>query len=223
MTALKKLTEPVEDCRELRTTRGARARCVTDDGGAERLEIVDREGRLVFDYDVVSGRMTLLAPTGDLALGAPHGSLDLFAAKGIRVESAGEVALTSATGASVNVVGADGPSGMAVSREATTLVSKVLAVKAAQSELHLGRTRALIDKLSSQVARAELHFGRVTRRAERVVEEAGHLYQRVSELCELKAGRFRALVSGSIRMKGQDMFLSATERVDVDAEHINLG
>lgn len=211
------------DCaQELVTRQGARARLDCDDDGAERLAVLDRRGHLMFEYHAGTGRGMLVAAEGDMRLFAPRGAIELHAARGIRAHSAGEVSLTSATQASVGVEGA-GATRLSLSSDAAVLTSDTLAVSAQRSELRLGKTRAWAEKLHASVDRAELRFGKVLRRADRVIEQAGNYYQRVGELCEVKAGRLRTLVSGHVWLKGQDIAVHADERVKIDGKHINLG
>ena len=161
----------------------------------ETLSVRDRSGRLLFQYDAATGRGTLLVPEGDLRLSAPKGAIELEAAKGIRAVTAGELSLSGDT----------------------------LCVEARESRLRLGEAHAWADSLHTVVERAELRFGQLVRRAERVIEQADNVYQRVSELYELKAGRLRSLVKEGIWFKGNELTLLANKDVRVDGEHINLG
>jgi len=195
MTAAEKLAIDDVASSELTTEQGARARLKHDKNGRERLQIIDPRGRLLFEYDAEGGRGMLVTTHGDMRLCAPQGAIELLAAQGISATSAGEIALNS----------------------------DALAVSAKRSELRLGKTRAWADKLVATVDRAELRYGKLFRRAERVIEQAENVYQRVGELCELKAGRLRTLVSGHVWLKGKDVALNAKERVAIDGEHINLG
>jgi hypothetical protein len=178
----------------LTTRDGASARVEPTVLG-EVLRVRDRGGRLLFEYDAEAGRGTLIVPDGDLRLCAPRGSIELDAAHGIRAVAGGEVALLGPT----------------------------LRVRADESDLSLGDVRATAGALHAAVDRAELAFGTVRRSAVRAIEQAENLYQRVSELCEIKAGRLRALVKQGVWVKGDDVTLLADKDVRVDGEHINLG
>lgn len=178
----------------LTTQDGASAR-VERQGGVETLAVRDRAGRLLFEYDAASGRGSLSVPVGDLRLCAPRGAIELYAAEGIRASTDGEVAISGET----------------------------LKVEAKESELHLGDARAFASTLHAAVDRAELGFGEVVRKAERVIEHAENLYQRIGDLYEVKAGRLRGLVAGSLWLKGEDVTVLAKNDVRIDGEHINLG
>lgn len=177
------------------TTRDGASATVERRGEAEVLTVRDRVGRVLFEYDATSGRGTLVMPEGDLRISAPRGAIELHAAEGIRAVSEGEIALEG----------------------------EAVRVSAAESDLSLGASRARASSLRASVDDAELRFGTLLRSAGRVIDQAENLYQRVSELCEIKAGRLRALVRAGVWMKGDDVTILADKDVRVDGEHINLG
>jgi len=207
---------------EITTRDGASARLEPRDDG-DTLAVRDRAGRLLFEYDAATGRGTLVMPEGDLRLCAPNGSIDLYAARGIRVAAGGELSLSSATAVALDVTGQEKTSTLRLDGESVTVGGEKLTVEAKETELHLGDTRAWAGTLHAAVDRAELGFGEVVRTAGRVIDQAESLYQRVGELYELKAGRLRALVTDSIWLKGEDVTMLAKSDVRIDGEHINLG
>jgi hypothetical protein len=186
--------DPETSSPALTTSDGASAR-VEPTAAGEVLRVRDRGGRLLFEYDAEAGRGTLIVPDGDLRLCAPRGSIELDAAHGIRAVAGGEIAL-------------EGPT---------------VRVRAEESDLSLGDVRATAGALHAAVDRAELAFGTVLRSAVRAIEQAENFYQRVTELCDIKAGRLRALVKQGVWVKGDDVTLLADKDVRVDGEHINLG
>jgi hypothetical protein len=190
------------DDSEITTTDGASAR-ISRHGDAEVITVHDRVGRVLFQYDATTGRGMLVMPEGDLRIAAPKGSIELVASGEIRAKAGGDLSLSSAAAANI--------------------VSSALHVEAKESDLSLGDANARADSLRAAVDRAELKYGSLVRSAERVIEQAENLYQRVSELCEVKAGRLRALVRGGVWMKGEDLTLVAQKDVRIDGEHINLG
>lgn len=210
------------DDRQITTRDGASAR-VEQEGASELLTVRDRRGRLLFQYDAETGKGVLIMPEGDLVLAAPKGSIEMIAAQGIRAVSTGEIDLTSSTAASVRVAGRDRESALRLDGDRAEIAASALRVGAKESDLDLGDTKAKAGALSASADNAELTFGTLLRSAGRVIEQAENVYQRVSELCEVKAGRLRALVRGSVWMKGEDVTLLAQKDVRVDGEHINLG
>lgn len=205
------------------TTRDGASARVEQDGASEVLAVRDRAGRLLFQYDAASGKGMLIMPEGDLVLAAPRGSIEMVAAHGIRAVSAGEIELTSATAAGLRVTGRETESQVRLEGDRAEIDAAALRVSAKESDLDLGDAKARAGALNASVDRAELTFGTLLRSAGRVIEQAENVYQRVSELCELKAGRLRTLVRGSVWMKGEDLTLLAQKDVRVDGERINLG
>lgn len=205
MLAAQRRSDPPEP--EITTKDGARAR-VSRQGDGEVLTVLDRKGRVLFQYDAETGRGSLIMPEGDLRLCAPRGSIELVAAEGIRATAGGEIALEVPGDAGASAVRLDGDA---------------LRVNAKESDLSLGDVRARAGALHAAVDRAELTFGSVLRSAGRVIDQAENLYQRVSELCEVKAGRLRTLVREGVWMKGEDVTVLARKDVRIDGEHINLG
>lgn len=179
---------------EIATRDGARAR-VERRGDVELLSVRDRAGRVLFEYDAETGRGALVVSEGDLRLVAPRGCIELVAANGVRVASHGPIALESAA----------------------------LKVAASETDLELGDARANASTLVAAVENAELKFGKVLRSAERVIEQAGNFYQRISELCEMKVGRLRTIAKEGVVVKGEDVTLVAKKNARIDAERINLG
>ncbi len=220
MTSPLRRIEP-EDA-EITTKDGACARLSRSAEG-EVLTVHDRAGRLLFQYDAEAGRGVLIMPEGDLRLCAPRGSIELVAAHGIRAVSGGELSLSSATAASLRVEGREGRSSVRLEGDGAAIQGGALRVEAAESDLDLGDVRARAGALHAAIDSAELTFGTILRSAGRVIEQADNLYQRVSELCEIKAGRLRALVKEGVWVKGEDVTLLARKDVRVDGEHINLG
>jgi hypothetical protein len=205
------------------TTRDGASARVEQKGDGEVLTVRDRVGRVLFQYDADTGRGVLTMPEGDLRLAAPRGRIELVAAHGIRAVSGGDLELTSATSASLSVEGDEGESAVRLDREGTAIEGGALRVRADESDLSLGDARARAGSLRAAVENAEVTFGTLVRSATRVIDQAENLYQRVSELCEIKAGRLRTLVQGSMWMKGEEVTLLAKKDVRVDGEHINLG
>jgi hypothetical protein len=213
--AVANVDEPTVTARD-----GASARLERTDG-AEALTVRDRDGRLLFQYDSASGRGVLVMPEGDLCLAAPRGRIELVAAGGIRAISGGEIAIEGKSGVRLGVV--DGASSMRVDRDGAAIEADRATIRARETDLDLGDTGVRAAKLHAAIDSAEITVGSLVRTAGRVVEQAESLYQRVTELCEIKAGRLRALVKESVFVKGDDVTLLADKDVRVDGEHIHLG
>jgi hypothetical protein len=207
-------------------------RIEANDGASARLErgptgdtiaVRDRTGRVLFRYDPATGFGVLVAPEGDLRLCAPNGAIELVAAQGIRARAGGEVTLSSGTAASLAVDGPDATSRLRLDGSSIAVTSETLAVESSTGELRIRELRAFSQKLRAAIDDAEVEVDKLVRTAGRVIDRVDNFYQRVSELCEIKAGRLRTLVRGSWWTRGEDVTLLAKKDVRVDGEHIHLG
>lgn len=208
------------------TGSGASAELVCRDE-AELIRVRDPGGAILFEYDARAGKGTLRMPTGDLRLEALQGNIQLVAGKGVQCVAGGEVALRSASAASVTVGGAGGPpgevAGLRVEPGRAALSAGELVARAKSAEIHFQRARYLGDLVEATVARAESAFGELTTRADTLIEKANNVFCQVKELHQLNAGRLRTLIEGALRLEGGHVVMHAREDVHIDGEHINLG
>jgi hypothetical protein len=215
------LAEPLPA--RLATESGASAQLARR-GDAEVLEVHAPDGALVFEYDGTRGKATLRIPAGDLRLEAPDGHIQLIAGRSIQCVAADEVALHSATAASLTVRDAAGRSaGLRVDGAAAALRAERIAVVADDAELRLRRTRFVGEVLHGGVERVELVMAKLESHVDRVVERAGNVFRYVKELNQLKAGRHRAQVDGAMQLDAGHVVMRAREDVHIDGEKINLG
>ena len=56
--------------------------------GEEAIEVRDTNDRVIFEYRPGSGKATLSMPSGDLALQAPDGNIELISGKEIKCRGA---------------------------------------------------------------------------------------------------------------------------------------
>ncbi len=75
-------------------TRSGFTVSVVEDDGGERVEVRDARRRLVVSVDGATGRTTVEAAEGNLALAAPHGDVEISAGGAVRLASR-ELAITS--------------------------------------------------------------------------------------------------------------------------------
>ncbi len=192
-------------------------------GDAELLRVRDPEGAILFEYDARAGKGTLRMPSGDLRLEALQGNIQLVAGRGVQCVAGGEVALRSATSASVTVGDAEGAAGLRVERRRVTLAADELAANARSAEVRFERARYLGEVAEATLARAELVVGELTSRVDTLFEKANNVFRKVKELHQLESGRLRTLVEGALRVEGGHVVMRAREDVHIDGEHINLG
>ncbi len=77
--------EPPVEPLNLATRDGSRTEVLTDADGTEHIIVKDRQERALFEYFPAEERCVFYAPTGDLTLRAPAGSITLDAAEGLRL------------------------------------------------------------------------------------------------------------------------------------------
>ncbi|MGH0035851.1 MAG: DUF3540 domain-containing protein [Myxococcota bacterium] len=207
----------------IESRHGARARIVEHEGG-ERLEVIDPEGRLVFEYDPASGRSTLSVPDGDLALRAPHGRIDLAAAEGVRCQTVGPVELESATAVSLSATGESGRSaGLLLGGEAARVKAPHIGLRADRATASIDDFRYRGQKLHARLDTALLALDRVETVAKSILEKAVNVYRQVTELHQLRAGRTRTHVEGAHLVQADSSEHRTRGPVRIDGERIELG
>lgn len=205
------------------TRSGAEARVVQRADG-ESLEVRDREGRLVFEYDPESGRSTLSVPTGDLALQAPDGHIDLVAARGVRCRTPGAIDLASATAVSLGVEGgAAGRSDLLLGPGVARWKAPRIGIQADDATVGVASLRYRGEKLHARLDTLLLVAGRVETAAKRILERAVNVYRRVEALHQLRAGRVRTHVEGTHVVQAETSEHRTRGPVRIDGERIELG
>jgi hypothetical protein len=203
---------------------GGQASLEAADDGSRVLRVRSPTGALVIEYDPEGGRARVTPEAGDLELAAPSGSLVLRAAGAVAVEG-GSVALRSRSGIGLVVEDTAGASRSILALEGDTarIVAPTLDVAARRASLQAEDARVTSRHLLAEAASLRVVAGHVQTLAKTVVAKAQNLYRTVEELCELRAGRVRALVDGTYHLKARDAVLRADRDVDVDGEKIRLG
>ncbi|MFO0617965.1 MAG: DUF3540 domain-containing protein [Polyangiaceae bacterium] len=138
----------IDTTAEITTEDGATARLERREDG-ESLAVRDRKGRLLFEYDAVSGRGTLVVPEGDLRLAAPKGSIEFVAAHDIRAACGGKLEIDA--------------------KESDLSLGEA---KAVATSLH-----AVIDRAELRFAEVVRTAGRVIDEAENLYQRVGELYE----------------------------------------------
>lgn len=75
-----------DSTRSLEASNGTRV-AVVRRGPTERIEVRDKDCRLIFELDTATNKATLTVPEGDLALRAPNGNIDLVAGGRVAIQS----------------------------------------------------------------------------------------------------------------------------------------
>ncbi len=201
--------------RGLTTRHGASARVIERDD-ADRIEVRDSDGALVFEYCPDSGTAVLSVPDGDLRLNAPNGNIDLHSGKGILCRGK-TVALAGVGG------DAAAPATLKLGRGLAELASPRVKVAAGHAEAAIRDGAYRGARLTVTVEHVKQVFGKLETVAARILERAGDVYRRVDNLHQLKAGRLRTLVKGACHIKGGRTSIKADDDVKIGGRRIHLG
>ncbi len=203
-------TSPVAE-RRLVSTGGASV-TLREGEGESRIEVRDASARLVFDFDLATGRAVVHVP-GDLALSA-GGDIDIAAAGAVRCRGA-EVELTASASGQQSKVKLEGG--------ALRLSSRILTALADRADLALGDARLASERLRAEVKDGKLVATRLETAADRIFEQARNVFRTVDDLHQLTAGRTRSLVHGGAQLKAGHVSIEADEDVKIDGKAIHLG
>jgi hypothetical protein len=180
--------------------------------GEERLEVRDANDRVLFELDTVTGRAVVRAPSGNLALEAPDGDIELIARGAVRCRGQRVELRAEADGAALTL-----------GRDLAELTARGITVAAARADLLLAETKLVGARVAAHMRDAKLVAERVETAAERLFERARNVYRKVEELHQLEAGRTRTVVREGHVVKAGHAILQATEEVSIDGERIHLG
>jgi len=173
----------------------------------------DRHGRLLFEYDPESDRSVLHAPSGDLEISAPQGTLRM-SARDLVIDGDRRVEITAARG--------EASSRLSMEQGELTLVGAVVTAAAERAELIAHRVGVKAHALESHVDRVR-HVAKVIDvRAGRIVERAKDVYREASGLSQTRAGRLRLIAKKTAQLVGENTLLKARDRMKVKGERIHL-
>ncbi|MBX3274194.1 MAG: DUF3540 domain-containing protein [Sandaracinaceae bacterium] len=189
----------------------------------EPVQVRDRRGRLLFEYDPATDRAVLHAPDGDLELSVPDGALRMSARDGVTLETDGHLALRGGRGAVLEAAKAQGPAArVALQPGELTLVASVLTAAADRAELLATRVGVKAHQLDSHVDRVRTVAKVLDVRAGRIVERAKDVYREVERLSQTRAGRLRLVAKATAQLVGENTLLKARDRMKVKGERIHL-
>ncbi|MEM9691378.1 MAG: DUF3540 domain-containing protein [Myxococcota bacterium] len=213
---------PSDPTRAIWSEGGARASLDHDPAGGEQLSVFDAENRLLFQYDAGTGRGSISMSHGDLTIAAPRGDIRLVAGKAVRCVSAGEIALDSATGVDLRVRGGRRTSSVRVGPEAVRVATSAVTVDTDRAGLDIRHLHLAGETVKATFHRAHAVLDEVETVAGRVLVRAEELYERIDRLRDLRAGRWRALVSGALELSGTSTKLVATDDLRLTGDRIHL-
>src|SRR5690606_36506007 len=196
---------------------------------ASPVEVRDRRGKLLFEYDPETERAVLHVPEGDLELSVDQGALRMRARDGVSVETAGELAMQAAgvavRGQRVELEASRGEASsarVALQPGELTLVGAVLTAAADRAELLASKVGVKAHQLESHVDRVRSVAKVLDVRAGRIVGRARDVYREVSGLSQTGAGRLRLVAEKAAQLVGENTLLKARDRMKVKGERIHL-
>jgi hypothetical protein len=184
--------------------------------GARLLEVRDRRGELIFEYDPGNDRSRIIVNRGTLDISAPEGDIRFNA--GGRVHLQGSVVELSA-----GTLPGTKPSRFSLGPFRSSWLAPSLDIRSGQGRIELDDVDYRGKRLISRVARARLAWGRLESLVDCLVQKARTSFTTVEELSQTKAGRMRTLVAGAFRMKAERASLKTGKNFDIDGERINIG
>lgn len=190
---------------------------VRDEAGRELVEIRDDEEALLLRIEPESGKVTLGALRGDLALHAPEGFVDLTAGRGVR--AAGQESVTFSTRGDEGEKSAT----LHLDRRGALLHGEELELSGERASLHASETRYVGKTLEATVGQARWAIERVESVVGQLVERLETAHRTVSGLQRLTAGRVRTLVRGAYQLKARRGSLKSKEELKLDGKKIYLG
>jgi hypothetical protein len=208
------------------------------------VQVRDRRGRLLFEYDPGEDRAVLHVPSGDLEVSVPEGALRMRARDGVEVASQGEVRVDAGSvalraegklagqGAEVALEGRrvelEASRGERARSRVTleagelSLVGSVLTAAADRAEVLASRIGVKAHQLESHVDRVRTVAKVLDVRAGRILERAKDVYRDVSGLSQTRAGRLRLVAEKAAQLVGENTLLKARDRMKVKGEQIHL-
>ena len=187
------------------------------------VQVHDRRGRLLFEYDAAADRAVLHAPSGDLELLVPEGALRMRARDGVAIESGADLELRGARRVSLEAREGEGPTArVALEKGELSLVASTLTAAADRAELLASRVGVKAHQLESHVDYARSVAKVLDVRAGRIVERAKDVYREVERLSQTRAGRLRLVAKAAASLVGESTLIKARDRVKVKGERIHL-
>lgn len=183
----------MDDSSILRTDDGTTATIETVEG-RERLCVRDAAGQLVFEY--AHGTMRVVAPSGDLELSAPQGT--------------------------VRISGRDGVDLRAGTETRAQLTNNSVSIQTPHTSLETERATVIAKRLTQTINTLATTVAVLETRAGRIVERAKNVYREVDELAQLKAGRIRNVAVKAFQVLSESLTMKAEKDAKIKGEKIYL-
>jgi hypothetical protein len=188
----------------------------------ERVNVRDKHGRLLFEYDPETDRAVLHVPDGDLAIQAPAGALRLCARDGVHVESEGRVRVSSGREVELEVSRSGAAARVALQPGEVSVAGSVVTIAARQAHVIASFIGLRAQRLETHVERARQVAQVIETHAERIVERARDTYREVERLSQHRAGRLQWVAETTASLVSETVLLKARDRMKIKGERIHL-
>lgn len=171
-------TTPARGGQSLAADDGSRA--IRDGEGEEqRLAVVDRDEKVLFEFFPAEGRSVVYVPTGDLTLRAPAGSIELEAGEGVRLRG-----------------------------DRVELLGEQVELRGDRLESSFRRVRETVDVLETNAGRVVERARETFREVEELAQtRAGHIRHVASEAFHVLATRTQLKARRALKLKGDTIHL----------------
>jgi len=208
--------------RRVATSAGAYAE-VSGPAATETLRVYSSRGDLLVEIDPRTDVTRVTAPSADLQLAAPQGSVSVSAGQAIRLTSQ-TIDLRAVATLQARVGGTqEAPTTFAMDAGAARLQSKSIAVTADQGQANVADLRLTSKTVQFTSAAVRATIQSVETIAETIVQTAKNVYATVEQLSQLRAGRIRQRAEETYHLKAGQVYLHAEQELKAQGEKIHLG
>ena len=212
---------PSNNTRRISTASGAYVE-ISGPASRESLSVYSSQGQLLIEMDPRTSQTRVSVDTADLQLSAPNGNVAISAGRQIRlaaesVDVQAQRSLRAAAGCS------ESQSTLNLDRQGAELESKTLRVSQEQVEANV-RDLHYRGK-SFRLVASSLRFAadRMETVAGTVLEKAKQVFQTVTGLAQLRAGRVRQRSESTWHVKSDKAYLHSSQDFKVQGRKIHLG
>jgi len=192
--------------------------------GQQIMHVFSGQNELLFEYDEENRRARVVMPAGNLEFVAPNGNIAFRSGREIAIHGQA-VRITSPACVRLGITNAIGKicSALALHPRGMKLSGSEIGIQAEQGDFAVDRTVYAGSSLLARIGCAKLIADKLETVAESVMENARNVYRTVAQLCQLKAGRVRTLVSTTLFFRARKALLHSEEDCKIKAEKIHLG
>jgi hypothetical protein len=213
----------VDAVETIRLTDGCQVR-IDRSADEESMQLRSQKNELLVDYRSQTGTLTIHAASGNLEFSAPEGNIAFRCARDIQLDG-NRVSVNAGTDVLVGIQEHHGGAGPALSMQ-----KHKLQLKAPMIDLTAQRANCFVEeiqvagrKLLGRIKDIQLIARKMESAAETIMAKAKNVYQTISELSQLKAGRQRTLIDQTVHMKARKTIFKSETDFKVKAEKIHLG